>query len=141
MEQRLVGGARVRAEQPLKSLRGPMAAVWTPPVTMWESDDQLVVLFEVGGVDRDAIELTVVGGDLVVGGYRANPCGPPSSTRGDDRMRLSERPFGVFRRAVGVPRERDASRAIARLSDGVLEVRIPRRGASSRGSAVTIRVE
>jgi HSP20 family protein len=128
-------------EEIFRSIRASVATVWTPPLTMRHGDDEMVLLFELGGVPREAIELGVVKNELVVRGYRASPFDAPPERKFDDRMKISERPFGTFRRAVDVPQACDASRAVARLADGVLTVRIPKVGRSNAQPATKIRIE
>lgn len=100
--------------------------VWAPPVSIWEGERDVVLAFDVPGVPRENVQLTLQGEILTIQGERPQ--------RRDAKLRASERPLGRFRRSVplsATPRENEPS---AELKDGVLEVRIPRDGREGSGT-------
>ena len=117
--------ALFRAEVLTRKSPSP-GTVWTPPMTLWEDRAIVVMLFELAGVARHAVQVFAATSDIVVSGFRASPFDCLNERTIDGHVRLKERPFGTFRRAVPVPRGFDPAQATARLEDGVLEVRIER---------------
>src|SRR5258708_35330221 len=97
------------------------STVWTPPMTMWEDASVVVMLFELAGVGRHAVEVFALSTDIVVSGFRTSPLARTGefSVHGS-RLHTKERPFGTFRRAIAVPRGFEPACATAKLSDGVL---------------------
>jgi HSP20 family protein len=107
-------------------LNGPSAAAnagpWAPPITIYESAGEVVVVVDLPGTTRDRIALNLEGGMLVIAGQRA-----PSPANGET-LRHAEVRFGAFRRVVPLPPGLVTTDMTARLENGLLEVRIPRDG-------------
>lgn len=97
-----------------------LAAPWVPPMSVWESDDAILVLVDLPGVTRDRVEVSVQGSVLTVSGER------PSPVAGELRLRINERPLAAFRRTLWIPVAARSGEAAVSLRDGVLEIRIPR---------------
>src|ERR687890_2561107 len=77
----------------------PQTGTWSRPTAMpvdsYRNGDEFVIVFDLPGVDRDAIDIDVERNVLTVRAERR------PAARGDDvQMELSERPFGVFSRQV-----------------------------------------
>lgn len=90
-----------------------------------EADGNYVVRVDLPGVGRDELRVATLGGELTISGERPRP----ELSEGSEVLR-SERGYGSFRRTLRLPpdiREEDVS---ARLEDGVLEIRLPRKPAS-----------
>ena len=88
-------------------------------------DGDYVVLVDLPGVERDRLKVTTLGGELTIAGERPRP----ELDEGSEVLR-TERGYGSFRRTLRLPpdiREEDVS---ARLEEGVLEVRLPRKAPS-----------
>lgn len=101
-------------------------AAWSPPITVWENADGLLVLLEVPGVQRQDLQLSDEGDSLTVKGRR--------NTEVDGlRLRMTERPLGPFKRRIVLPRGSGGGDLSARLHDGVLEIHIPKPKSSSPG--------
>ncbi len=92
---------------------------WSPPITVWESADGLMVLLEVPGVSREDLQLSDEGDSLTVKGHR-------KLDHDGMRLRMTERPLGPFRRRIILPRGAGGGDLQAKLREGVLEIRIPR---------------
>jgi HSP20 family molecular chaperone IbpA len=113
-------GPRARpAQAGAPSARAAAETTWSPPLTLWEDGDGLLIHLEVPGVQRDDLQLLDEGDSLTVAGKRA-------SEDGGKRLRTTERPLGPFWRRIILPRGTGGGEVKARLHDGVLEVRIPR---------------
>ncbi len=99
---------------------------WSPPITVWENAEGLLVFLEVPGVHRQDLQLSDEGDSLTVKGRR--------STEVDGlRLRMTERPLGAFKRRIILPRGSGGGDLSARLRDGVLEIRIPKPKSSASG--------
>jgi HSP20 family protein len=121
-------------ERLLEALARPAAPVRataaSPPICVYESNIEYVVLVDVPGVRRDRLDVQLRGGTLVIRGRRDNPM--PQGYRG----RVAEGAFGTFHRAVRMPPDARAAEMSARLDEGVLEIRIPRSTGNSRSVPV-----
>jgi len=94
-------------------------ASWAPPLSIWESDREMLLSFEVPGVSREHVEIVLQGNLLTIRGQRP-------SAKGDAKLRASERPLGPFRRTVPLPIAVKSTEPNAQLRDGILEIRIPK---------------
>jgi HSP20 family protein len=101
--------------------RGPVAPSM-PPLDFSEAADRFLVRVDLPGMQRDDIEVTVTGGRLEIAGEGG---GGPA---GDAHPLRVERFHGPFRRVVPLPRQADGDRVEASLEQGVLTIRIPKRG-------------
>jgi HSP20 family molecular chaperone IbpA len=100
--------------QPVRAVsRGP---VWTPPVDVLETGDQVLIIAALPGVSEDAVHLAIEGATLVIAGERELP----DEVRAAHIHRL-ELPQGRFERRVPLPAGRyDQIRH--RQVDGCLQV-------------------
>src|SRR5574341_1990444 len=73
---------------------------WTPPVDIYETKDEMVVVLELPGVDQKEVEISLVGDTLNVRGERRWPV----EVEKQSRHRV-ERSFGSFFRALVLPSE------------------------------------
>jgi HSP20 family protein len=100
------------------------SGTWSRPTPMpmdaYRSGDEFVVLFDLPGVDPDAVELTVERNVLTVKAERR-----PATPGQHVEMQVSERPLGVFSRQLFLGDTLDSSRIDATYESGVLTLRIP----------------
>lgn len=103
----------------------PAETTWSPPLSVWENGDGLLVLLEVPGVDRQNLQLADDGDSLTVKGKRL-------PAPGNRRLRMTERPLGPFRRRIVLPKGTGGGDLTAHLRDGILEIHIakPKTGAA-----------
>ena len=113
----------------LKTFSGPAGrtatlpeAAWTPPVDIYETKDEMVVVLELPGVSQKEVEISLVGDTLSVRGERRRAV----EVEGEDCHRV-ERTFGPYFRALVLPSVVDSSRIKAIYKDGLLEIRLPKR--------------
>jgi HSP20 family protein len=99
-------------------INGRPKPAWAPPLSVWESDGEILVCVDLPGVTRDQVEIVTQGKLLTVRGARRAPGGR------DLRMRMAEYPTGTFRRTVHLPSLARVTEPKAELKDGVLEIRI-----------------
>ena len=89
------------------------------PMDTVRRDGEVVLRFDVPGVDQDKIDVTVDKGVLTVSATREE-----TKTEGENAV-VRERLFGSFTRRVRLSDNLDADAVEASHHDGVLEVRIP----------------
>ena len=89
------------------------------PMDTVRRDGELVLRFDVPGVDPEKIDVTVDRGVLTVSATREE-----TKTEGESPV-VRERLFGSFRRSVRLAENLDADAIEASNTDGVLEIRIP----------------
>jgi HSP20 family protein len=96
-------------------------ATWNPPVDLYETPEELLVVVEIPGVDPSAIDLTATGNVLSVQGVKQ------ASDLPEPMLQSRERTFGAFHRQVTLPNEVDFDQAAASVNHGVLKIRLPKR--------------
>ncbi len=90
---------------------------------MEETDKEVVVRIEAPGMDKKDCQITVQGHMLYLKGEKRFERSSSHST-----YHVMERAYGVFERAIPLPHEVDADNAEADYTNGVLTVRLPKRG-------------
>jgi HSP20 family protein len=109
---------------PFRDLDRLQGALWprVPPTAAMDAFRQggeLVVLFDLPGMDPSSIEVTVEHNVLSVRAERRAPEIP------DEDVIVCERPQGTFTRQVFLGEALDTTRVRATYDQGVLEVRVP----------------
>ncbi|WP_431917109.1 Hsp20/alpha crystallin family protein [Nonomuraea jabiensis] len=89
------------------------------PMDGLRHDDDVVLRFDLPGIDPGSVEVTVDRGVLSVSARREEELGE------DDRVFVRERPMGAFTRRVYLSEHLDSDRIEAGYANGVLTVRIP----------------
>jgi HSP20 family protein len=89
------------------------------PMDATRNDDEVVFRFDVPGIDRDSIDVTVDRGVLTVTAQR-------TEERSENGRRfIRERVAGTFTRSVRLGEALDADRIEADYADGVLTLHVP----------------
>ncbi|MGB0620896.1 MAG: Hsp20/alpha crystallin family protein [Myxococcota bacterium] len=94
---------------------------------MFETASEVRVRFEVAGVRGEDLKVNVEGAVLRLRGVRRTP--PAEAI---DRLQQMEISFGPFERKISIEASFDPGAVKARLEDGFLDVRIPKRAPESR---------
>ncbi len=94
-------------------------ADWTPAADIYETESDYLIAMDLPGIDRQALEIDVDDNRLAVRGTR------PIS---ESKQHRSERPRGKFLRTFSVPGSVDQAKIGADYKDGVLQIRLPKRG-------------
>lgn len=102
--------------------RGLMESAWNPAMEIRESRDTIVVIADLPGVVKDAIDVSVHGDQLTVKGEKKQE--KEANEKGYVR---TERFYGSFTRSVTLPCEVDAARVDASYKDGVLKLVLPKK--------------
>jgi HSP20 family protein len=89
------------------------------PMDAWRDGEQIVVQFDLPGVDLYSVDLDAARNVLTVRAERR------SSTGDDTEMITAERPQGLLRRQVVLGDSPDTGRVQASYTAGVLTLRIP----------------
>lgn len=100
---------------------GNGTSTWLPAVDVWETDSELVLSFDLPGIDEDRISVELEDNVLTVSGERERA----EKTEGD-RFYRYERRFGQFSRGVTLPPGVNEDEIKADYRAGVLEVRVPK---------------
>jgi len=83
-----------------------------------------MILFDLPGMEKSEVEVSAAGTDVTVEGARSRPTLPDGA-----KVQRSERTFGRFSRTVRVPGNVDMGGIRAKMTNGVLEIRLPLRHA------------
>jgi len=105
-----------------------------PPVDVYDTTDEVVVLMEIAGIPDEEVEIEVDGREMVIRGERK-----PLSGRPQRRYSQMEITHGPFQRTIYLPSEVNPEQATAVYKDGVLEIALPK-AAPARGTHVRILV-
>jgi len=106
---------------PTATAPGTGSRVWMPVVDMYETNDDLVLNFELPGVREKDISLSITGDVLTVKGEREF-----NHQLGDDNCLHTERAYGKFERSIRLPMPVQGERVRASYRDGILEVSLPK---------------
>ena len=135
-EQTTAQAERVNRPSPLSEIQGfvedmfenirtfgPTVPGKHPRMEMAESSDAYYFQLDLPGVTRDSLELETVGDELRLSGRRARSEYPDGAV-----VQRTERVYGRFQRTFRIPGDVDADGIRAKLENGILELRLPRRG-------------
>ena len=100
---------------------GRTTQAWVPAVDVWETENELVLSFDLPGIDEDAIAVELDDDVLTVSGERER-----TSEHSGERFYRFERRFGTFSRSVTLPPGVKEEAITADYRNGVLEIRIPK---------------
>ena len=107
---------------PASGDKPPAAAEpYAPPVDVYETSEETIVVVELPGVDPATVEVTANGDVLTIQGTRLDGAPAFNSLRGPRESHI-----GSFLRHVQLTREVDLDAASADGRHGVLTIRLPR---------------
>ena len=112
---------------------GPTTA-WTPNVDVYEAPAELVVRYELPGVDPQSVRLSVNGNSLILRGNK-----PRTEPPTEAKFHCLERGFGEFRRVIRLSVPINTHQARTEYRDGLLKVTFPK-VPNRRGEEVVIAV-
>ena len=108
---------------------------WLPASDVYETDEELVVKFELPGVQLAEVTLAINGNNLIVRGEKKRS----ESMKGAQFLTM-ERAYGKFKRVVHISSPVNTHKARTELRDGVLKVTFPK-VPDKRGEEMPIRIE
>lgn len=92
---------------------------WKPPMDMNETPEEVVIVAEIPGVDKDDLEVEISSKAVRIRGNRfARHCS------GDATYRLAEIQYGKFERVLFLPAPIDPEVVSAAYQNGLLEIRL-----------------
>jgi HSP20 family protein len=97
------------------------SSTWLPAVDVWESENELVLSFDLPGIDEDKVAVELDDNVLTVSGERER-----TTEHSSDRFYRFERRFGTFSRSVTLPPGVSEKDIKADYTSGVLEIRVPK---------------
>jgi HSP20 family protein len=103
---------------------------------MYETDDAVVILLDLAGVDASQTEVHAEPHLLIVRGMRRERH-PGGSLGAQRNYHTLEIPYGRFERTIHLPAGLDAGSAQANYREGLLEITLPKRVA--RQVPITVR--
>jgi HSP20 family protein len=112
-----------------------------PRVDMSETDKEVVLAFELPGVDEKDIDVSLAGDQLTVKGEKRSEHENRKDESGSTVHRV-ERSYGAFQRTMTVPYRIDPEQVSAQFKDGVLKVTLPKPAdavASTQGRRIEVR--
>jgi len=99
---------------------GPSGTGSYPPLNVFRQGDDLVVITELPGIERDDVEVQVQGDRIRIAGKKA------IQYQDDASLHRRERIAGTFDRSIALPVEVDADRVKAEYRNGILALLLPR---------------
>jgi len=106
-----------------------------PPINIYESETEFLLIAELPGIDPGKLDVTVVRNELILKGERPAPILPEGSA-----VHRRERTFGSFSRSFTLPESVDGENVKATWKDGLLEVVVPKLPAA-RPRQITVKAE
>ncbi len=100
---------------------GQSSSTWLPAVDVWETENELVLAFDLPGIPEDKVSVELDDNVLTVSGERER-----TQEHSGDRFYRFERRFGTFARSVTLPQGVNEEAIQAAYRDGVLEIRVPK---------------
>ena len=109
------------------SLRLSKTPTWAPAAEVYETSRDYIVNIEVAGMAEDEISHQVINNTLIVSGSRRF-----RRVSEEARYHASERVYGAFERLFPLPSRVQPEKLRTKLSNGVLEIAIPKIEAGGR---------
>jgi len=88
---------------------------------LYDQGNELLYTFEVPGISKDNIKLTILGDNLTISGEK-----PASELLSSARLIKNERFSGAFSRTFRIPFEVDHTKITAEYQNGILHIKLPK---------------
>jgi HSP20 family protein len=115
-------GLRVFQDSLSRLLSEPTSRPWSPPVDIYETENELVLKADVPEIDPKNVAIQMENGTLTVKGERRFE--EQRNGRGFHRI---ERGYGSFVRAFSLPETVDPEKVKADYKNGVLTITLPKK--------------
>ncbi len=116
-----------RLQNDLHRVRGEARLGFNPAVDIFEEEDAIVLSAELPGMKAEDVHVHVENQVLTLSGERKLE--REEQKEGYHRV---ERSYGTFTRSFTLPKHVDAENIEAKLEDGVLRLRLPKRAPAER---------
>jgi HSP20 family protein len=104
------------------SERAPNGGTYVPSLDVSESETEVTVRADLPGLEKDDINVSLVGNTLTIKGERKD-----ESEEKKEGYYRRERTYGSFERVVELPENVDAGKPKASFKSGVLEIRLAKK--------------
>ena len=104
-----------------------------PRCSIIEKEDHSIIQAECPGIPQDRLNVEVKGNELTISGEMSE-----QKEEKNERYHLNERRFGKFRRSFTLPDGLKPEEISATTNNGVLEIRVPKNVAQTKGHKVAI---
>lgn len=121
---------------PLATRTMPSSRVlWSPPVDITETTDELILTAELPGIDQKDVSITLENNVLSVRGERRF-----DEEKKDTNYHLVERSYGVFQRSFTLPANVYSDKVSATMKHGLLQIHLPKKE-ESKPRTIDVKVE
>lgn len=117
---------------------------WLPPVDLCEMEDAILVNVEIPGVARESVRISLHDGILKIEGRKERPSLTANHVAEAEkplRFICLERAYGTFARSVALKWIIDVQHVSARLTNGILQIRLPKMQSGGREIVIPITEE
>lgn len=94
---------------------------WTPQMDIYETPNEIIVIAEVAGVDKEKLDVEINNRAVRISGFR-----PDISRENETTYRLAEIQYGRFERILYLPEPINTEKVSSTYSNGFLEIRLPK---------------
>lgn len=124
----------------MRAAAPPTPGSWLPPVDLYEMDEAVVVRLELPGVAPSSVRITILDGMLKIEGTKETVHPATQTSEPDKPLRYLclERTSGTFSRRVQIKWTIDLAHVVAKLSNGLLEIRLPKAQAAGKELLIAI---
>lgn len=95
--------------------------IWSPPVDITETDDNLVVSIEIPGMTKEDVKITLQDNVLTIRGEKKQ-----ETEKRDANYHRVERSYGSFTRSFSLPAAVEGEKIKAQYKDGLLKITLPK---------------
>lgn len=106
---------------PASRVQHRASGTWRPPVDVFEQPNEITIVAEIAGMDREEIEITIEGDVVSIRGHRPDP-----STCEQRTFHEAHIAYGAFAAELYVPFSIDGDSATATYENGFLTIHLPR---------------
>ncbi len=106
---------------PVTWKRAPAVRAWSPPLEVFEREDEYIVKAELPGMKKEEIDISVIGDTLTIKGERKT-----EKEAKEEDYYLCERCYGSFERSLSLPTAVETGKVEAKYENGVLEIKLPK---------------
>lgn len=92
---------------------------WKPAIDIFETPDNIVIIAEIAGVEKEDLELEINSRAIRIAGKRT-----PAPSTDNGRYRLAEIQYGVFERIMHLPVLIDPEKVTATYKKGQLQINL-----------------
>jgi HSP20 family protein len=96
--------------------------VWMPPCDVYETDENIVILLEIAGIEKKNLKISLEANYLTIKGFREDP----SIQDGRRNYYYMELNFGPFERLVFIPCAIKAEDVKVTYDEGLLKITLPK---------------